>query len=87
MIRTKEIDYLSEPSVAVYFENITHHVQQLRLESKCLEEKNRSESMESFTSTISHEFRTPLSTALMFLESLLDVLPPEQVRMVKVVVS
>ena len=43
----------------------------MRLESKILEEKNRNESLQSYTATISHEFRTPLGTSLMFLESLL----------------
>ena len=36
-----------------------------------LKEKNRNESLETYTSTISHEFRTPLSTSLMLLESIL----------------
>lgn len=50
---------------------MTQHVNELRLEAKILEEKNRNQSLESYTSTISHEFRTPLSTCLMFLENLL----------------
>ena len=45
----------------------------MKLESQILEEKNRNESLESYTSTISHEFRTPIGTSLMFLESLLCV--------------
>ena len=44
----------------------------MRLESQILEEKNHTESLESYTSTISHEFRTPIGTSLMFLESLLQ---------------
>ena len=43
----------------------------MRLESQIQEEKNLNESLESYTSTISHEFRTPIGTSLMFLESLL----------------
>ena len=50
---------------------MTNHVSQVRLESKILEEQNRNVSLQSYTSTISHEFRTPLATSLMFLESLL----------------
>ena len=71
MIRTKIIDYLEKPAIAIYLENMTKHVAHLRLESQILEQKNITESMQSFTSTISHEFRTPLSTVLMFLETLL----------------
>ena len=72
MIRAKKIDYLGESAIAIYFHNMTQHVNELRLEAKVLEEKNRSQSLESYTSTISHEFRTPLSTSLMFLGSILD---------------
>lgn len=49
---------------------MTKHVEQLRLESQVLTEKNRNESLESYTSTISHEFKTPLGITLMLLESL-----------------
>ena len=70
MIRAKKIRYLERPAVAIYFENMTQHVHQLRTESKLLEEKNKTQSLESYTSTISHEFRTPLGTSLMFLERL-----------------
>ena len=43
--------------------------------------------MESYTSTISHEFRTPLSTALMFLESLLDTLSGEERRTIRMIIG
>ena len=72
MIRAEEIYYLEKPAIAVYFEDMTEHVNNLRLEASFLEEKNRNECLESYTSTISHEFRTPLSTSLMFLESMLN---------------
>ncbi len=67
MVRTNKISYMGTPSIAIYFSNMTNHVEQLRLESDLLEKKNRNECLESFSSTISHEFRTPLSTSLMFL--------------------
>ena len=50
---------------------MTTHVEQLRLESQILEEKNLNATLESYTSTISHEFRTPLGTSLTFLEDLM----------------
>jgi signal transduction histidine kinase len=46
-------------------------VRQLR-EGKIQEEKNRADSLQSYTSTMSHEFRTPLGTSLMFLENLMN---------------
>ena len=73
MIRAKKIQYLEKPAIAIYFENMTQHVNELRLEAKILEEKNRNQSLESYTSTISHEFRTPLSSCLMFLETLIAI--------------
>ena len=72
MVRVKKIDYLEIPAIAIYFYNMTQQVQQLRLESKLLEQTNRNESLQSYTSTISHEFRTPIGTALMLLEQMLQ---------------
>ena len=71
MIRAKKITYLEMPAIAIYFQNMTQHINYVRLEGQVLEQRNRNESLQSFTSTISHEFRTPLGTALMFLEQLL----------------
>ena len=71
MVSAKKLDYLEEPAIGVYFVDMTQHVQQLRLESKLLEETNRNLSLESYTSTMSHEFRTPLSTSLMLIEQLI----------------
>ena len=68
----KKITYLEEPALAIYFQNMTQLMTQVRLEGQVLKEKNRNESMQSYTSTISHEFRTPLGTSLIFLETLLQ---------------
>ena len=71
-IRAKKISYLSSPAIAIYFQNMTQYIHQIRLESQILEEKNINHSLQTFTSTISHEFRTPLSTSLMLLEQLMQ---------------
>ena len=86
MIRTKKINYLDSPAIAVYLLNMTQHVKQIRLESQILEEKNRNQSLESFTSTISHEFRTPVSNALMILEQLLEGALEKSIRQILVLV-
>ena len=45
-------------------------------------------SLESYTSTISHEFRTPLSTSLMFIENMLDgVTDPEHLSALNLITS
>ena len=45
--------------------------------------------MESYTSTVSHEFRTPIGTSLMFLENLLksEDLKPEAKATVRIVMQ
>lgn len=60
----------------------------MRLESKSLVEQNRIESLHSYTSTISHEFRTPLGNCLMFLEGLLECnLEPVIIRTLNLIIS
>ena len=36
MVRSKKIDYLETPAIAVYFQDMTQHANQLRLESQFL---------------------------------------------------
>ena len=87
-IRTRKISYLNKANIAVYFQNVTGYVESLRLEKAILKEKIRNESLESFTSTISHEFKTPLSVSLMFLESILsELLSADQLETVRMVIS
>ena len=68
MIRAKKLEYLNSTAIAIYFYNMTSHVNQICLESQILEEKNKNDTLESLTSTISHNFRAPLATSLMYLE-------------------
>jgi len=50
------------------------------LQNSVLEAQMRNESLDNFTSTISHEFRTPLSTCLMFLVTLLSLISDNSQR-------
>ena len=50
---------------------MTHHVEQLRLESEILERENKHLALLNFQMVTTLEFKTPLTTSLMFLESLL----------------
>jgi len=52
---------------------MTKHVKMMRLESKMIQKKNEAINLESYTSMMSHEFRTPLGTALMFIEMVLSI--------------
>ena len=87
-IRVKHIEYLEKKAIAVYFTNVSHHVKQLRLEKDVVTEQNRVESLESYTSTISHEFRTPLATCLTFLDILVAMdLPPRVIQILKSIIA
>ena len=44
-----------------------------------LEEKNKSDNVESYTAMMSHEFRTPLSVTLMFLENIMNKIVDQDV--------
>ena len=51
-------------------------------------EQNRVQTLESYTSTISHEFRTPLSTCLSFLDILVQMdLPPGTLQMLNMIIA
>ena len=65
--------YQGEMCKAVYFCCMTHHMDAMRFQSEIIEAKNQAETTESYVSTISHEFRTPVSTAIMFLETLMNI--------------
>lgn len=71
-IRVKEITYLQRPCFAIGLQDVTDYMETLKLQTQVLEERGRAQSLENFTSTISHEFRAPLGTSLMFLENLLE---------------
>ena len=43
----------------------------MRLERKVIQQKSEAQNLESYTAMISHEFRTPLATALMFIDIIL----------------
>ena len=72
-IRVKKLNFMQSPATAIYFSDATHQLSQHRLENQIHEEKKRIKALETYTSTISHEFRTPIGTSLMFLESLLSL--------------
>ena len=66
---------------------MTQLVKKMRLEGQI--EKNKSEYLKSYTSTMSHEFRTPLGTSLMFLEDLMkdEELKPSVLNTLNVIFS
>ena len=50
----------------------------MRLKSELLQQKSEARNLESYTSMMQHEFITPLSTSLMFLELVLTIIKNAQ---------
>lgn len=73
-IRVEKIEFQDESATAVYFEDVTQAVKMMHLESQLIQKKNEAINLESYTSMMSHEFRTPLATALMFIDLVLSLL-------------
>ena len=76
-IRLEQIEFQQMVAIAVYFEEVTKNVQMMRLKSKIIQQKNIAQNLESYTSMISHEFRTPPGTVLMFIDMILGQLNQE----------
>ena len=55
----------------MHLQDVTSIVKQLHLQQEVMEQKRKTEKLETYTSTVSHEFRTPLGTSIMQLEELL----------------
>ena len=70
-IRVKSIDFLQKSGIAVYFYDLTQHIKNLELSRQLLKQEKENKALTLSQLTLSHEFRTPLSSSLMFLESLL----------------
>ena len=74
-VRVKSITFHEQAAVAIYFYNVTHHMESLKLSKRTVEQKSSTRKTKNAISDsqmiIEQEFRTPLSTSLMFLENLL----------------
>ena len=79
-IRSTAIEFQEQPATAIFLSNCTDHVKSMMLKLKIVEAQNLSENMESYTATVSHEFKTPLSTSLMFIENLLTTFMHQKQR-------
>lgn len=71
-IRIEKIEYQEKKATAVYFEDFSKHVKIMRLEREVQKKQAEARNLESYTSMMSHEFRTPLATAIMFIKMILE---------------
>lgn len=70
-ISVKSIEFLQESATAVYFYDFTDSVKTLQLKEELLRMERQNKSLNLNQMTLSHEFRSPLNSCLMLLESLL----------------
>lgn len=65
----KSIEFYEVDAIAIYFYDVTHHVESQKLLQE-VQERNACLVTDKQIE-VSHEFRTPLSTSLMVLEGLM----------------
>lgn len=71
-IRVKSVEFDEEDATAFYMYDFTHQFSAFELENKVQKARVLNESLTNTQITISHEFRTPLSSVLMLLDNVLN---------------
>ena len=66
--------YGGRPALALYIRDKTKRVREKLYRMKRQEDYQLSQQIESFTSTISHELRTPIMTVLFFLQRVMSII-------------
>ena len=79
-IRVKSVQFCQKPATAVYFYDLSSHVTSLQLSKKLLKQVKKNASLTLSQMTLSHEFRSPLTSILMLLQSMLQSIIDEQKR-------
>ena len=84
----KSIDFAQRNAIAVYFYDLTSQIKSMELYSKLLSQKKKNEKSDLSRITLSHELRAPLTSTLMFLESLLSqIVDHAQRQIILIVIS
>ena len=79
-VRVKNINFLGKSATAIYFYDFSNQIKTLQLSTELLVKEKQNQSLNLSQMTLSHEFRTPLSSTLMMLESLLRGIADEAQR-------
>ena len=88
MISCKRISFNDKNAVAIHFQNMTHLVKTVQLESKILEQQIKVNALQNYASIMQHEFKAPIATSVSFLETILFLPIPEQaLHHVRLVIS
>ncbi len=73
---------MQKRATAIFLYDFTSTIETLLLREKLLEKEKQNKSLNLSQMTLSHEFRAPLSSTLMLLESLLASIDDEQLRQI-----
>jgi len=73
-MQVKRQIYVGKPVIALYIRDKTKRVHEKLLMMERKEETQMKQQVESFTSTISHEMRTPILTIIFFLQQVMEML-------------
>ena len=71
---------MQQSAIAIFFYDFTNTVQTLLLREKLLEKEKQNKSLNMSQMMLSHEFRAPLSSSLMVLQTLLEMTKDEPRR-------
>ena len=69
-IRVKSILFLQEEAYAVYFYDVTHHIESIKLENRVLQQSEEYKHQVNYEMTLSNELRSLLTSCLVTLESI-----------------
>lgn len=80
------LEYLQQSAIAIFFYDFTNTVQTLLLREKLLEKEKQNKSLNMSQMMLSHEFRAPLASTLMVLQTLLETTKDEPRRKIILIV-
>ena len=69
---------MAQAAIAIFFSDVTKKIKTIMKEKMTAEKVQQAKNAENFTSTVSHEMRTPLGSMLFFIgliENLLEAMP------------
>lgn len=69
--RKRRVKFQDREAIAVQLVDMSQYIKTLTLESAVMLQKNRNTSLQNYAAMSNHEFRTPLATILMLLQTLM----------------
>lgn len=70
-LRVKSTAFLEKPAIAIYFYNVTHHIESIKQKTSFQVLNNKHDSLFDSYIVLQLDFRTNLTCSLMFLDGLL----------------